>query len=85
MIFHKQTSFHKTIWTSQVLFDLKTAQQDMMLFSGELGEFKISSFIVDDINNDDTYDLIISVDIQTEDGFEKTVIVRAFQNQKQQF
>lgn len=38
---------------------------------------RIGSFLVDDINNDDVYDLIISLDIMLEDGGEKSVILRA--------
>ncbi len=29
LIFHKQSSYHKVIWTSQVLFDVKTALTDL--------------------------------------------------------
>jgi hypothetical protein len=47
------------------------------MFAGEQNDIRISSFIVDDVNNDDQYDLIISLDVQLEDGGEKTVIVRA--------
>lgn len=46
---------------------------------------RISSFIVDDINNDEQYDLIISLDYNLDDGGEKTVIVRAIQTGKFQF
>lgn len=50
------------------------------MFAGEQNDIKISSFIVDDVNNDDQYDLIISLDVITDDGAEKTVIVRAIQS-----
>jgi len=39
---------------------------------------RISSFIVDDLNNDELLDLVISLDISYDDGGEKTVILRAF-------
>lgn len=52
------------------------------MFAGEQGDVRISSFLVDDINNDEIYDLVISLDITLEDGGEKTVILRAMQGVK---
>eukprot|EP00347_Sterkiella_histriomuscorum_P023392 403334809 len=85
LIFSKQTSFHKITWTSHVLFDVKNALGDLQMFAGEQGDMRISSFLVDDINNDEVYDLVISLDITLEDGGEKTVILRAVQGGKLQF
>ena len=85
-MFHKQTSFHKVTWVSQVLFDVKTVTNDLQMFAGEIGaDYKISSYVVDDINNDEMYDLIIGLDVNMDDGSEKTVIIRAMQNGKMQF
>ena len=40
-------------------------------------DYKISSFLVDDINNDDSNDLIISIDIFGKDtNNDKTMIIR---------
>lgn len=49
---------------------------ELYMFAGD-SDYKITSFIVDDINNDDLNDIIIGIDISQEDGTEKTVIVRA--------
>ena len=35
LIFHKQSSYHKVIWTSQTLFDVKNATNDLQMFAGE--------------------------------------------------
>lgn len=51
------------------------------MFAG-YSDFKITSFLVDDINNDDLNDLLLGVDVTTEDGQEKTVIIRAIQGPK---
>ena len=45
-----------------------------------ISEFKISSFLVDDINGDELNDLVITIDIPMEDGSEKTIIVKALQD-----
>ena len=55
------------------------------MFAGETPDLRISSFLVDDVNNDDQYDLIMSLDVFSEDGSEKTVILRAFQSSRLNF
>jgi len=57
---------------------VKNATSDLSLLAGEQGDMRISSFIVDDLNNDELLDLVISLDIAYDDGGEKTVILRAF-------
>jgi hypothetical protein len=50
----------------------------LLVFSGgNENDYKITSFLVDDVNNDDINDLIIGIDCLTEDGLEKTIIARA--------
>ena len=73
-MYKKKTSYHKITWTGQTLFDIRNSS-DIILFAGQV-DYKISSFIVDDVNNDDVRDLIIGLDV-VEDGMPKTVIIRA--------
>lgn len=76
-MYKKKTSFHKIIWTGSIMFDI-TNKQDITQFAGE-SDYRISSFIIDDLNNDDVRDLLVGVDYVTEDGTEKTAILRAMQ------
>jgi hypothetical protein len=71
----KQSSFHKITWISEVVFNITNLTNAGVL---GLGDGKITSFLVDDINNDEMNDIIICIDIDSEDGSgEKTVIIKA--------
>jgi len=49
-----------------MLFDMKNSS-DLYLFGPEMDSFKITSFLVDDIDNDGNNDLIIGIDITVDD------------------
>lgn len=63
------------------LIDIKNMTD---LLPGDL-DYRISSFIVDDLNNDDLNDLLIGVDLTNADGSVRTIIIRALQVHKLNF
>jgi hypothetical protein len=70
IINQKQSSFHKVIWIQKTLIDVsKLLEMPNLLFPvaaptvSEPLDFRISSFIVDDFNNDAMPDLIIGIDV----------------------
>jgi hypothetical protein len=76
-VHRKYSSFHKITWLSEVVFSIHNITAAGVLTNGD---WKISSFLVDDINNDEMNDLIVCIDIDSEDGSgEKTVIIKALQ------
>lgn len=82
VINQKMTSFHKIKWTQQTLIDVKKLKE-MLVFPvaaptvNEQLSFKISSFIVDDINYDMMPDLIIGIDVYSmQEGYNYTLIVK---------
>lgn len=83
-IYHKSTSFHKVAWSPTILVDIKEINMPGGQSLGEVDQ-KISSFVIDDLNNDELLDIIIGVDIIYEDGSEKSTIIKAIQTQKFQF
>ena len=72
-IYRKVASYHKISWIRRELFSITNASNSGLLSPND----NISSFLVDDVNNDDLNDIIISVDVIGDDGVEKTVVIKA--------